>query len=50
MAEPIFGKSGLISTLVEADGLLRVDRNIEGLYQGQKVRVMVFNPIKGGSS
>jgi len=50
IANPIFGKSALISTLVEADGLLRVDRNIEGLYQGQKVMVMVFNPIKGGPS
>jgi len=48
IAEPIFGKSGLISTLVEADGLLRVDRNREGLYQDQTVRVMVFNRFKGG--
>jgi len=42
IAEPIFGKSGLISTLVEADGLLRIDRNTEGLYQGQQVEVMKF--------
>ena len=42
IAEPIFGKSGLISTLVEADGLLRIDRNTEGLYQGQVVEVMRF--------
>jgi len=48
MADPIFGKSGLISTLVEADGLIRVDRNTEGLYQGQKVKVMIFSPMKGG--
>ncbi len=47
VAEPIFGKSGLISTLVEADGLLRVERNTEGLYQGEKVKVMIFNPKKG---
>jgi molybdopterin molybdotransferase len=47
VAEPIFGKSGLISTLVEADGLLRVERNTEGLYQGEKVSVMIFNPKKG---
>ncbi len=47
IAEPIFGKSGLISTLVEADGLLRIERNREGLYQGEKVRVMIFNPKKG---
>jgi len=49
IAEPIFGKSGLISTLVEADGLLRIDRNTEGLYQGQEVEVMVFTPVKGES-
>jgi len=42
VAEPIFGKSGLISTLVEADGLLRVDRNTEGVYQGDMVEVMKF--------
>jgi molybdopterin molybdotransferase len=42
IAEPIFGKSGLISTLVEAHGLVRVDRNTEGLYQGQVVRVILF--------
>jgi len=42
VAEPIFGKSGLISTLVEADGLVRVDRNTEGLYEGDKVKVILF--------
>ena len=42
VAEPLFGKSGLISTLVEADGLVRVDRNVEGLYQGDVVRVALF--------
>ena len=42
IAEPIFGKSGLISTLVEADGLLRIDRNTEGLYEGQEVEVIRF--------
>jgi len=42
IADPIFGKSGLISTLVEADGLVRVDRNTEGLYQDQIVQVMIL--------
>jgi molybdopterin molybdotransferase len=41
IAEPIFGKSGLISTLVGADGLVRIDMNTEGLYQGQAVEVML---------
>jgi molybdopterin molybdotransferase len=43
IADPIFGKSGLISTLVEADGLLKIDMNTEGLYQDQWVKVMVLN-------
>jgi molybdopterin molybdotransferase len=46
-AEPIFGKSGLISTLVEAHGLLKIDRNTEGLYKGRIVNVMLFKPFKG---
>ncbi|NQU14996.1 MAG: molybdopterin molybdotransferase MoeA [Desulfobacteraceae bacterium] len=48
MAEPVFGKSGLISTLVEADGLIRVDMNTEGMYEGQTVRVMLFDQVDGG--
>jgi len=46
-AEPIFGKSGLISTLVAAQGLLKIDRNTEGLYKGQTVPVMLFKPLRG---
>jgi len=42
IAEPVFGKSGLISTLVESDGLLRIELNREGLYKGQKVKVLLF--------
>ena len=41
-ADPVFGKSGLISTLVEADGLVRIDRNTEGLYQDQVVGVRII--------
>jgi len=47
IADPIFGKSGLISTLVEADGLVRVERNTEGLYEGERVKVMFLSPKKG---
>ena len=46
-AEPIFGKSGLISTLVDAQGLVKIDRNTEGIYQGQTVEVMLFTPSRG---
>jgi molybdopterin molybdotransferase len=42
-AIPIFGKSGLISTLVEADGLARIDMNTEGLYEGDEIDVMLFS-------
>jgi molybdopterin molybdotransferase len=42
VAEPLFGKSGLISTLVEGDGLVKIGRNEEGLYRGDKVRVMLL--------
>lgn len=42
LAEPIFGKSGLISPMIKADGLLRVDMNKEGLYQGEEVEVILF--------
>ncbi len=42
IAEPVFGKSGLLSTLVEADGLIRIDMNTEGLYQGQKIKVLLI--------
>ena len=48
IADPIFGKSGLISTLVEADGLVRVERNTEGLYEGERVKVLFIRPKKGG--
>ena len=44
-AIPVFGKSGLISTLVEADGLVRIDMNTEGLYEGDEIDVMLFSHI-----
>jgi molybdopterin molybdotransferase len=40
LAEPIFGESGLISTLVRADGLVRIDRHTEGVYAGELVEVL----------
>ncbi len=39
-AEPILGKSGLINTMVKADGLIEIDMNTEGLYQGAEVWVI----------
>jgi molybdopterin molybdotransferase len=40
MAEPILGKSGLINTMVKADGLIAIDMNTEGLEQGTAVEVL----------
>ncbi len=38
-AIPVLGKSGLIRTMVEADGLVEIDRDAEGLDQGAEVWV-----------
>ena len=37
--EPIFSKSGLIQSLVEADGYFLIGRDTEGCHQGQRVWV-----------
>jgi molybdopterin molybdotransferase len=42
MAEPILGKSGLIRTMIEADGLVAVDMNTEGLEKGEEVNVILL--------
>jgi molybdopterin molybdotransferase len=39
-AEPILGKSGLISTMVKADGLIEIGMNTEGLDKGTEVDVI----------
>ncbi len=41
-AEPIFGKSGLIRTLVQGDGLVVVTADSEGLDEGAPVQVLRF--------
>jgi len=41
-ALPILGKSALISTLLHADGLLRIPPEREGLYEGEEVEVEMF--------
>ncbi len=42
LAEPVLGKSGLIKTLVEADGVVVIPRGVNGLYEGQEVEVILF--------
>ena len=41
-ADPVLGKSGLISTMVKAQGLLRLPLNSEGLEKGEPVEVLLF--------
>ncbi len=42
IAEPILGKSGLINTMLRADGLVKIDKNTEGLDAGAQVNVLLF--------
>ncbi len=41
-AEPVFGKSGLISTLDRADGYVMIEKNREGLLEGETVAVHII--------
>ncbi len=41
-AEPLFGKSGLIRTLTQGHGLVRVEANSEGLDEGSPVTVLLY--------
>lgn len=41
-AEPILGKSGLISTLVKSDGMIEIASEKEGVRQGDWVPVILF--------
>jgi molybdopterin molybdotransferase len=42
VASPLFGKSGLLRTLVQAQGLVRIPAESEGLLQGREVRVLLI--------
>lgn len=41
-AEPVLGKSGLIRTMTKADGLVRIDKNTEGMDKGTIVEVALL--------
>ncbi|HJV46259.1 MAG TPA: gephyrin-like molybdotransferase Glp [Bacillota bacterium] len=41
-AVPVFGKSGLITTMVDADGIVEIPDKKEGILEGEKVRVKLF--------
>jgi molybdopterin molybdotransferase len=38
-AHPVFGKSGMLSTMVKAGGIITIPMNAEGLFNGQTVQV-----------
>jgi molybdopterin molybdotransferase len=42
IATPVFGKSNLIYTLVNADGLIKIPLNKSGLIAGEQVEVRLF--------
>ncbi len=42
-AAPIFGRSGILRTLSEADGLLIIPSEKEGLYEGESVEIHLWN-------
>lgn len=42
VAEPVFGKSGLLCTLVQGQGLVRIPLHQEGLEAGEPVEVLLF--------
>lgn len=41
-AEPVMGLSGLLRTLLQADGLVRIEGSSEGLLAGSEVDVLLF--------
>lgn len=43
MARPVLGKSGLIRTMVQADGLLEIGEHVEGLEKGSMVDIILLN-------
>jgi molybdopterin molybdotransferase len=42
MAMPRLGKSGLLRTMLDADGLIRLEASLEGMRAGQDVSVWIF--------
>ncbi len=42
IAEPILGKSAMISMMVKADGLIKIPQDVEGFEAGTEVDVIIF--------
>ena len=41
-ADPVLGPSGLLSPLVQSDGLVMIPLGVEGLFKGEPVEVRLF--------
>ena len=41
-AFPVFGKAGLLNTLVKSDGLVRIPAGVEGIEKGSDVEVILW--------
>jgi molybdopterin molybdotransferase len=41
-AAPVFGKSGMLSTMVRADGIVVIPMNVEGFSSGEAVEVISY--------
>jgi molybdopterin molybdotransferase len=41
-AVPLFGKSGLLNTLVKSDGMIRIPAGSEGLEKDEQVEVILW--------
>ncbi|MCF8041651.1 MAG: molybdopterin molybdotransferase MoeA [Desulfarculaceae bacterium] len=42
LAQPLFGKSGLLTTMIQGQGLVRVPKDCEGLDAAEVVEVLLF--------
>ena len=42
IASPIFGKSGMISTMVKANGIVMIPLNVEGFSRGEVVQAIQY--------
>ncbi|SMF02534.1 gephyrin-like molybdotransferase Glp [Desulfovibrio gilichinskyi] len=42
LAEPVYGKSGLLRTMIKADGLMIIPADMEGSYAGEQIQVWLI--------
>ncbi|MBC2855129.1 molybdopterin biosynthesis protein [Cetobacterium sp. 2A] len=46
MATPLSRGAGITTSLVKADGILEIPKNIEGIGSGEKVKIRLLKPLK----